>query len=75
MKIRFATTEDIPAILDLGEIMVAESRFRDYGLNRTKTAKTLTTMIERPAHSVILLAERAPGDMAAVTSSRASRQT
>ena len=28
MKIRIATLEDIPIILDLGEAMVAESRFR-----------------------------------------------
>lgn len=62
MKIRFATLEDIPTILDLGEIMVAESRFQIYGFNRAKTAKTLASMISQPAHSVIGLAERTPGD-------------
>lgn len=61
MKIRYATLEDIPTILDLGEKMVAESRFQAYGLNRAKTAKTLAMMIGQPAHSVILLAERSPG--------------
>lgn len=64
MKIRLATLEDIPLILDLGELMVAESRFRHYGLNRAKTAKTLATMIGQPAHSIILLAERSAGEAA-----------
>jgi len=63
-EIRIAPEKDIPTILDLGEIMVAESRFQEYGLNRKKTAKTITAMIGQPAHSIILLAERMPGDIA-----------
>lgn len=63
MKIRIATLEDIPSILDLGEAMVAESRFRVYGLNRGKTAKTLAGMIGQPAYSVILMAERGDGNI------------
>lgn len=61
MKIRFVTPQDIPTILDLGELMVAESRFGHYGLNRAKTDKALANMIQRPADSLILLAERDDG--------------
>jgi len=32
MRIRFATPEDIPLLLEMGEAMVAESRFHAYGL-------------------------------------------
>lgn len=58
MKIRFAALEDIPALLDMGEAMVAESRFSAYGLNRDKSALMLTNMIGHPPQSTILLAER-----------------
>jgi acetyltransferase (GNAT) family protein len=61
MKIRFATREDIPTILDLAETMVAESRFNAYGLDRAKTTPVVAGMIGQPAHSVILLAERDNG--------------
>lgn len=63
MKIRFATLEDVPAILDLGEMMVAESRFQTYGLDRPKTAKVFVSMIKQATHSVILLAERDDGTL------------
>lgn len=62
MKVRFATLEDIPLILDMGEAMVAESRFQPYGLNREKTASVLVSMIGQPKHSTILLAERGDGE-------------
>lgn len=63
MKIRFATLDDVPAILDLGEMMVAESRFEPYGLDRPKTAKVFVSMIKQATHSVILLAERDDGTL------------
>jgi acetyltransferase (GNAT) family protein len=62
MKIRFATLQDVPTLLDIGEMMVAESRFDRYGLNRAKTGKALASMIQRPADSLILVAERDNGD-------------
>lgn len=62
MKIRFASPKDIPVILDMGEIMVAESRFNSFGLNRDKTAVVLASMIGQPNHSTILLAERSNGE-------------
>ncbi|MES9900808.1 MAG: GNAT family N-acetyltransferase [Sedimenticola sp.] len=63
MKIRYATLKDIPAILFLGEAMMEESRFRDYGLNREKCAKMLETMISTPSRSVILIAEHTHGNI------------
>lgn len=63
MKIRFATLEDIPVLLDLGEMMVAESRFRPYGLNRDKSTQVLTSMIGNPQQSSVLLAERGGGEV------------
>lgn len=56
MTIRFATIEDIPAILDLGEKMVEESRFRSFGLNREKMEKVLESMISQATQSVIIVA-------------------
>ena len=61
MRIRFATRQDIPTILDLAEIMVAESRFRVYGLDRAKSTPVVSRMIDRAADSVILLAVRDNG--------------
>src|SRR5688500_2460239 len=63
MRIRFATSQDIPAILALGEVMVAASRFRAHGLNREKTAKVLEAMVGQPAHATILLATNSAGEV------------
>lgn len=63
MKIRFATHDDIPTVIALGEMMAAESRFRNYGLNQDKIAKAAASMIQNPGKATILLAERAPGDV------------
>ncbi|MDD4950701.1 hypothetical protein [Sulfuricurvum sp.] len=56
MTIRFATIEDISDILDLGEKMVEESRFRSFGLNREKMGKVLESMISETTQSVIIVA-------------------
>ncbi|MDD5388887.1 MAG: hypothetical protein PHD37_06050 [Gallionellaceae bacterium] len=58
MKIRAATLDDISTVLELGELMVEESRFRPYGLNRDKAGKTVESLIKQPDQAVILLAER-----------------
>lgn len=63
MKIRFATQQDIPAILALGSQMAAESRFRCYPLNPAKMADTARAMIQHPARATILLAERTDGEI------------
>lgn len=58
MKIRAATLGDVSTVLDLGERMVEESRFRPYGLNREKTGKTVESLIMQTDQAVVLLAER-----------------
>lgn len=63
MTIRFATVEDIPALLDLGQQMTEESRFKSYGLNRDKTAKILMSMIAQSKHSIIIVAVTKDGTM------------
>ncbi len=58
MKIRVATLGDVATVLELGELMVEESRFRPYGLNRDKAGKTVESLIKQADQAVILLAER-----------------
>lgn len=58
MKIRMATLDDIATVLELGEAMLAESRFSRYDLDRSKTAKAIESLIRQPDQAVILLAQR-----------------
>jgi GNAT superfamily N-acetyltransferase len=54
--IRTAKLEDIPRIVDLGEMMHQESNYRDVPFSREKVAALMTHLITRDG--VVFLAER-----------------
>lgn len=64
MKIRFAQNGDIPAVLEMGKAMIAESRFSHYQTNDTKTVTAITGMLVHPERACLLLAERSGGEIA-----------
>ena len=62
MKIRFASLKDVPAVMALGQAMMAESRFNHYNFNADKTRDLIKHMLTRqPATDCILLAENNQG--------------
>jgi GNAT superfamily N-acetyltransferase len=62
MKIRFAKLQDLKAIMELGQKMMAESRFDIYSFNAEKTQRLIKGMLTRqPATDCILLAESNDG--------------
>lgn len=54
--IRPATLSDIPRIVDLGEMLHAESEYRSIPFSRSKVAKLMTALIVRDG--VVFLAEK-----------------
>jgi GNAT superfamily N-acetyltransferase len=60
MTIRFATTRDVPALVEGGKRMHAITRYRDQSYNEEKVAKSFTDLIERgKGKYVYLVAEDA----------------
>lgn len=66
MKIRLATKEDLKAIVEMGRVMAAESRFAPYGFNHAKSTQVVETMIGNPSMACMLVAVRADGEMVGV---------
>lgn len=64
MKIRFAVLEDVPAVLALGRVMLAESRFAEYGVNGEKLSEAIKSMIIHPDKACLFLAQRDDGEIA-----------
>jgi GNAT superfamily N-acetyltransferase len=57
MQIRLATSSDITTILSMGIQMHAESRFKRYPMNPSRTQEAIETLLSNSTVGCILLAE------------------
>jgi GNAT superfamily N-acetyltransferase len=71
MKIRFAQRADVPTIVEIGKTMVAESRFKRYGLNEQKAIGAAEGMLCNPRSSCLLVACRSDGDIVGMLAGQA----
>jgi len=67
MPIRFATPEDIPALVQLGKRMHAITRFRSFSYNEARVAACLrVALVEQKNRHACFVAEGAGGQLAGV---------
>jgi len=55
VKIRFATLDDIPGTVEVGRVVVAETRFKAYDYNAERVAATLKDIVESTSGTHCLL--------------------
>lgn len=70
MHIRQAIPEDIPAILELGRSLHAESHYRAYPLDTHRVVTAIREILSTSGRTCLFLAENAKGELAGMLSAR-----